>query len=296
MLLIGSHVGFNKDKQILGSLEEALSYDANTFMIYTGAPQNTRRNTIDQNLVKQAKEKMNELGYDYKKIIVHAPYIVNLANDDPEKYQFSIQFLKQEVKRVEELGLTYLVIHPGNHIGLGKEKGIENIVNALNEILNNTNVVILLETMSGKGTEIGSNFLELKKIIDGVNCKPNIGVCMDTCHLHDAGYDLENFDDILKEFDELIGLDYLKCIHINDSKNERDAHKDRHENFGFGYIGFNTLINIAYHEKLVDIPKILETPYVEKLFPPYKYEIEMIRKKEYNDQLKLKIQEMVNNK
>jgi len=294
MLLIGSHVSFNKEKGILGSLEEALSYNANTFMIYTGAPQNTIRSYIDKNKVKLAKEKMESLGLDYTKIIVHAPYIINLANNkERDKYQFSIQFLKQEIKRVEDLELKYLVIHPGNHVGLGSTIAIQNIIDALNEVLKNTEVTILLETMSGKGTEIGSNFKEIKEIIDGVENKQNIGVCMDTCHLHDAGYSLENFDLILDDFDKIIGLGYLKCLHINDSKNDKNTHKDRHENFGFGYLGFDNLINIIYHSKLVDIPKILETPYVENN-APYKYEIEMIRNKVFDESLKEKIQESTN--
>ena len=285
MLIIGSHVGFNKNTQLLGSLDEALSYGSNTFMFYTGAPQNTARYPINDELTYLALEKMKEHEIDYEKIIVHAPYIVNLANRlDDEKYQFAINFLTQEVERCDILGIKNLVLHPGSHVGQGVKEGIKNIVNALNEILPKGNVCILLETMSGKGTEIGSNFSELKEIIEGVSDKSKIGVCMDTCHLHDSGYNLNDFDKILEEFDSIIGINYLKCIHINDSKNICGAKKDRHENIGNGYIGFDNLIKIIYHDKLKGIPKILETPYVEQN-PPYKEEIEMIRNKSFNNNL-----------
>ena len=284
MLIIGSHVGFNKDKQLLGSLEEALSYNANTFMFYTGAPQNTKRVEINDDLTKKAILKMKENNIDINNIIVHAPYIINLANNkEDDKYDFSIRFLIEEIKRCESLKIKYLVLHPGSHVGLGVDIGIKNIIFALNKVLENDNsVTILLETMAGKGTEVGSNFLELKKIIDGVNRKELIGVCMDTCHMNDSGLDLSNFNNILDLFDKEIGLSYLKCIHINDSKNIIASKKDRHENIGYGTIGFSNLINIIYNERIINIPHILETPYVGE-FAPYKEEIEMIRKKEFKD-------------
>jgi len=283
MLIIGSHVGFNKNTQLLGSLDEALSYGSNTFMFYTGAPQNTARYPINDELTYLALEKMKEHEIDYEKIIVHAPYIVNLANRlDDEKYQFAINFLTQEVERCDILGIKNLVLHPGSHVGQGVKEGIRNIVNALNEILPKGNVCILLETMSGKGTEIGSNFSELKEIIEGVSDKSKIGVCMDTCHLHDSGYNLNDFDKILEEFDSIIGINYLKCIHINDSKNICGAKKDRHENIGNGYIGFDNLIKIIYNSRLENIPKILETPYINEK-APYKEEIKMIREKKYEN-------------
>lgn len=281
-MIIGSHVSFRKDNQLLGSLNEALSYGANTFMFYTGAPQNTARYPIDLDITKNAVLKMKELNFDYSKVIVHAPYIINLANDDVNKYNFAISFLKEEIKRCELLGIKYLVLHPGSHVGLGILKGIENIVFALNQVLNNTSVMILIETMAGKGSEVGSNFSEIKQIIDGVNNKDNIGVCMDTCHLNDAGYDVSNFDNVLDEFDKIVGLKYLHCIHINDSKNVKGAHKDRHENIGYGEIGFDNMINIIYNERLKDIPFILETPYINEK-APYKEEIEMIRNKVFTD-------------
>ena len=287
MLIIGSHVSFNKEKQLMGSLDEALSYESNTFMFYTGAPQNTRRYEINDNLTNQALEKMKNNNIDINNIIVHAPYIINLANDkENDKYDFSINFLKQEIERCEELKISYLVLHPGSHVGLGIEKGINNIIHALNEVLkDDKNVTILLETMAGKGTEVGSNFQELKAIIDGIDKKELIGVCMDTCHLNDSGYDITNFDSILDEFDRIVGLSYLKCIHINDSKNIKGAKKDRHENIGYGSLGFDNLIKIIYNPKLENIPKILETPYINDK-PPYKEEITMIREKKFNDNLK----------
>ena len=289
MLTIGSHVSFNSKDQLLGSLNEALGYGANTFMFYTGAPQNTARSKINDEITLEALQVMKENNIDYSKVIVHAPYIINLANNkEDDKYDFSIRFLKEEVSRCEQLGIKYLVLHPGSHVGLGTSVGIENIINALNIILKDTSVVILLETMAGKGTEIGSNFNELKQIIDGVEHKQNIGVCMDTCHLSDSGYDISDFDKLLDEFDKIIGLSYVKCIHINDSKNPSSSHKDRHENFGFGYLGFDNLINIIYNPRLEEIPKILETPWVEQK-PPYKYEIEMIRNKKFDPELKSKI-------
>ena len=291
MLYIGSHVGFNKNTQILGSLEEALSYGANTFMFYTGAPQNTNRCEIEDGLTLEALTKMKELGLDYSKVVVHAPYIINLCNEN--NFEFSVNFLTQEVERVNKLGVKYMVLHPGSHVGLGEETGLNNIIKGLNIVLNNVkdnnNVIILLETMAGKGSELGKTTEELKYIIDNIEDKSHIGVCLDTCHLNDAGYDLKEFDKYLDEFDKLIGINKIGCIHVNDSKNEINAHKDRHENIGFGTIGFYTLIKIIYNERLGDIPRILETPYVDKVYPPYKYEIEMIRNKEFDKDLLDKI-------
>ena len=277
-MIIGSHVSFKKESQLLGSLEEALSYGANTFMFYTGAPQNTSRYPIDLEITKKAVDRMQELGIDYNKVIVHAPYIVNLANGEEEKYNFAIKFLKEEVKRCELLGIKYLVLHPGSHVGQGIDKGIENIVFGLNQVLQDSQVTILIETMAGKGSEVGSNFSEIKRIIDGIENKACIGVCMDTCHLNDSGYDVSDFNHVLDEFDSIIGLKYLHCIHINDTKNIKGAHKDRHENIGYGEIGFENMIKIIYNNRLKDIPKILETPYINNR-APYKEEIEMIKNK-----------------
>ena len=279
MLIIGSHVGYKKDSGLVGSVKEALSYKANTFMFYTGAPQNTVRSSIDLNNVKEAYKLMEENNINKNNVIVHAPYIINLANGDESKFNFSCNFLSEELNRVNTFGMKYLVLHPGSHVGLGVDEGISNIVKALNLVLSkdDSNVMILLETMAGKGSEVGRTFEELKRIIDGVSRKERIGVCLDTCHLNDAGYDLNNFDDVLDEFDKLIGIDKIKCIHINDSKNTLDSHKDRHENIGRGTIGLDTLIKVINNPKLKDVPKILETPYIDGI-APYKEEIELIRK------------------
>lgn len=285
MLLIGSHVSFDKKDQLVKSTKEAISYNATTFMFYTGAPQNTNRSKIDIEKTKEAVKLMNENNIDYSQVIVHAPYIINLANIN--NMDFSIRFLVEELARCNELGIDKVVLHPGSHVGLGIDKGIENIIFGLNKVfdLSKNNVKILLETMAGKGSEIGSNIDELKKIIDGIANKERIGICLDTCHLNDAGYNLTKFDELLTMIDNKIGLDKVMCIHINDSKNQIASHKDRHENIGLGTIGFETLNSIVHNPKLSKIPKILETPYVDKEYPPYKYEIEMLRKNKMNDNL-----------
>jgi len=294
MLLIGSHVGFKKDSQLLGSLKEALSYGANTFMFYTGAPQNTSRYPIQDGLTLEAFSLMKDQKIDYSKVVVHAPYIINLANDkDPDKFMFSVRFLQEELERCELLGIKQIVLHPGSHVGLGEDIAISNIAKGLNMILGTHSVTVLLETMAGKGTEVGSSLEEVKRIIDLVDDKEHIGVCLDTCHLNDAGYDMSDFDKFLEKFDAIIGLDKIGCIHINDSKNVRGSHKDRHENFGFGTLGFDTLISIVYHEKLKNVPKILETPYVDREYAPYRYEIEMIKNKKFDSSLLEKIREQV---
>ena len=284
-------MGFKKDSQLLGSLEEALSYNANTFMFYTGAPQNTKRNSIEDGLTLQALAIMKEKNIDYSKVVVHAPYIINLCNE--ANFEFSVNFLTEELERVNQLGIKYLVLHPGSHVGLGVDQGIANIIKgidlALESVKDSNNVIILLETMAGKGSEIGKTIEETKQIIEGIKDKNHIGVCLDTCHLNDAGYDMSKFDEYLDLFEKEIGIDKIGCIHINDSKNGINSHKDRHENIGFGTIGFDNLISIIYNDRIKDIPKILETPYVDKKYPPYKYEIEMIRNKKFDDKLLEKI-------
>lgn len=289
-LIIGSHVSFKSDDQLIGSVKEALSYGSNTFMFYTGAPQNTKRVPIDDMKTYEALKLMKENDIDLRNVIVHAPYIINPANYGNR--EFSIDFLRQEIERVESLGVTKLVLHPGSHVGLGEQAGIKNIIDVLNStISSDTNVDICLETMAGKGSELGTNFKQLKEIIDGVEYNDKIKVCLDTCHINDAGYDLNDFDKILEEFDNIIGLEKLACIHINDSKNIKESHKDRHENIGYGTIGFNNLLKVIYNPKLDRIPKILETPYIvdldtnKKSYPPYKFEIDMIRNKKFNENL-----------
>lgn len=296
-LIIGSHVSYNNKSQLLGSVKEALSYKANTFMFYTGAPQNTNRSVIEDSLTMEAYKLMKENNIVLEKVIVHAPYIVNLANFN--NFDFSVSFLINEVERCSTLGIKYLVLHPGSAVNCSREEAINNISKGLNLILDNDyDVTILLETMAGKGNEIGKTFEELKAIIDKIKYQDKIGVCIDTCHLNDAGYDMSNFDEVLDNFDKVIGINKIGCIHVNDSKNEISSHKDRHENIGFGTIGFDNLIKIIYNDKLESIPKILETPYVtkddnskEKVYPPYKYEIEMIRNKKFDSNLITKIRE-----
>ena len=290
-LIIGSHVKFNKDEQLIASVKEAISYKCNAFMFYTGAPQNTNRSEINDFKTIEALNLMKDNGIDIKNVIVHAPYIINLAN--PKNLDFSVEFLKQELERVDRLGVKYMVLHPGSHVGLGIDEGINNISLGLNRVLESYsgNVMILLETMAGKGSEVGVNFNELKRIIDKVNYSNRIGICLDTCHLNDAGYDISKFDEVLDSFDEIIGLEKIKCVHVNDSKNIVNSHKDRHENIGLGTIGFDTLINVLYNERLVNVPKILETPYINGDYPPYKFEIEMIRNKEFNSNL---IEDIIN--
>lgn len=299
-LIIGSHVSFNNTTQLIGSVKEALSYGSNTFMFYTGAPQNTKRGEIKDELTYEAYKIMKENNIDLSKVVIHAPYIVNLGN--LENFEFSVSFLKQEIARANQLGIKNVVLHPGSSVSYDRFDSISSIIKGLNLILdNNYDVTICLETMAGKGTEIGCNMEEIKTIIDGVKYKNKIGVCLDTCHLSDSGIDVSKFDEYLDLFDKEIGLDYIKVIHINDSKNEQGTHKDRHENIGLGTIGFNNLINIIYNEKLKDIPKILETPYVtkndnskEKEYPPYKQEIEMIRNKIFDNNLIDKIRNYYN--
>ncbi|MCH7321104.1 deoxyribonuclease IV [Solibacillus sp. MA9] len=289
-MLLGSHVSMSGKKMLLGSSEEALSYGANTFMIYTGAPQNTRRKPIEELNIMKGLLHMQENGMS--NIVVHAPYIINLGNTTkPETFELGVNFLQEEIKRTAALEATQIVLHPGAHVGAGVDAGIAKIVEGLNEVLSQDYPVqIALETMAGKGTEIGRNFEELARIIDGVTNNERLSICMDTCHIHDGGYDIVNdFDGVLNEFDKTIGLDRLKVLHINDSKNVRGAAKDRHENIGFGEIGFDTLKYIVHHPQLMHLPKILETPFVgsdaKNKLAPYKHEIAMLRDGEFRPEL-----------
>ena len=283
-MIIGSHVHF-KTKQILDSALEAVQYNADTFMFYTGAPQNTIRSSIKKEYLEEAKKIMAENNIDINNVICHAPYIINLANNlDEHKYEFSKEFLRKELDRCEELEVKYLVLHPGSSVKIDRNIAIDNIVRAINDITKEDDkCIILLETMAGKGTEIGCNLDEIAYIVK--NVKNRIGVCLDTCHLNDSGVNINNFDDYLDEFDKQVGIDKIKCVHINDSKNEINTHKDRHENFGFGTIGFDALMNVINNSRLKDVPKILETPYIEDK-PPYKFEIEMIKEGKFNPNLK----------
>lgn len=255
-------------------------------MFYTGAPQNTVRSKINDECTKEALKLMNENGIELKNVICHAPYIVNLANNkDESKYEFSKNFLKGEITRCNTLGIKYIVLHPGSSVGIERLTALDNIANALTNILEgNEDVTILLETMAGKGTELGINIDELKYLIKSVN-SDKLGVCLDTCHLNDSGVDINNFEMYLNIFDREIGLDKVHCIHINDSKNPLGSRKDRHENIGFGTIGFEALYKVCTTERLKDVPKILETPYINGK-APYKEEIEELRNNKFNPNLK----------
>ncbi|OFV62354.1 deoxyribonuclease IV [Mammaliicoccus sciuri] len=293
-MLIGSHVSMSGKKMLLQAAEEAASYNASTFMIYTGAPQNTRRKKIEDLNIENGKTAMKE--YGLSNIVVHAPYIINIANTTkPEVFNLGVEFLQSEIERTEALGAKDIVLHPGAHVGAGEEKGIQKIIEGLNEVLtNNNDVRIALETMAGKGSECGKTFEELAQIIDGVNHNERLSVCFDTCHTNDAGYNVkDDFDGVLNEFDKIVGIDRIKVLHVNDSKNPQGARKDRHENIGFGSIGYDALHYIVHHDAFKDVPKILETPYVgddkKNKKPPYNYEIEMIKNGTFDPDLKEKI-------
>ncbi|WP_066192940.1 MULTISPECIES: deoxyribonuclease IV [Gracilibacillus] len=294
MLKIGSHVSMSGKKMLLGSSEEAASYGANAMMIYTGAPQNTRRKAIEELNIDTAQTHMQEHGI--ADVVVHAPYIINIGNTVKEEtFDLGVRFLKSEIDRTEAIGAKQIVLHPGAHVGQGADAGIVKIIEGLNQVLDpEQDVQIALETMAGKGSEVGRSFDELAKIIDGVTHNEKLSICLDTCHIHDAGYDVVNdFDGVLDAFDKIIGLDRLKVVHVNDSKNIQGAGKDRHENIGFGHIGFDALNYVVHHEQLKDLPKILETPYVgedkKNKKPPYKFEIDMLRKEAFVPDLKEQI-------
>lgn len=299
MLKIGSHVGMSGKEMMAGSVKEALSYEANTFMIYTGAPQNTKRKDISELNIAPAWELMKSGGID--EFVIHAPYIINLGNSvKPETFEIAVNFLRLEMERGEAMGSRVIVLHPGAHVGEGAKAGIKKIVEGLNEVLTKeTKINIALETMAGKGSEIGKSFEELAEIYDGVKYSEKLRVCFDTCHVSDAGYDIiHDFDGVIEHFDRLIGKNQIAVFHINDSKNEPGAAKDRHENIGFGHIGFEALNAIVHHRDFMEIPKILETPYikpedtkrhaffgvsgeVKKAFAPYKKEIECLRSQKF---------------
>ncbi|MFC6296010.1 deoxyribonuclease IV [Lactiplantibacillus daoliensis] len=290
MLRLGSHVSMKAPEMLLGSAKDAVSYGANTFMVYTGAPQNTRRKPIDELNIPAAKRVMAE--HDLQQIVVHAPYIINLGNTKkPGYFEFATDFLVQEIERAEAMGATQLTLHPGAHIGAGADVAIAQIVKGLNTVIRpDQKIQIALETMAGKGTEVGRTFEELAQMIDGVTYNEKLSVTFDTCHTSDAGYNIkDDFDGVLNEFDHVIGIERLKVIHLNDSKNPQGAHKDRHTNIGMGTIGFEALNKVAHEPQLDDVSKILETPYVgedkKHQVAPYKYEIAMLKAGQFNPNL-----------
>ena len=258
-MIIGSHVSMSGKDMLLGSVKEALSYGANTFMFYTGAPQNTRRKAISELKVEEAKALMKENNIDLKNVVVHAPYIINLANTVKEEtFELAVNFLKQELQRCQDIGTSILVLHPGSHVKAGEEVGLQQIIKGLNEVLKDTPYQgkIALETMAGKGSELGKTFEEINYLISHCDYPEKLGVCLDTCHIHD--------------------------VHLNDSKNVKGAHKDRHANLGLGEIGFDILNGIAHNERIKDVPKILETPYIDGK-APYKEEIDMLKNQEFRN-------------
>ena len=283
---------------LLGASEEAASYGANTFMIYTGAPQNTRRKKIEDLNIAAGLLHMEENGMS--DIVVHAPYIINIGNAvNPATFQLGVDFLRSEIERTEAIGASQIVLHPGAHVGEGSEIGIKKIIEGLNEVITpDQKVQIALETMAGKGSECGRSFEELAMIFDGVTHNDKLSVCFDTCHTHDAGYDIVNdFDGVLNHFDKTIGADRIKVLHINDSKNECGMRKDRHENLGYGKIGFQPLHYIVHHPQLTTVPKILETPFVgtdkNNKKAPYKYEIDMLKTGAWTDFQATMLEQMV---
>jgi deoxyribonuclease-4 len=285
---LGSHVSIS-GKGLLAASEEAAEYGSTTFMIYTGAPQNTIRKKLENLNIEEGQKHMEEHGL--RDIVVHAPYIINLASFKPDTFELAVTFLRKELDRTTAIGSKYIVLHPGSHTGKGEEYAIDRIAEGLNEVLDKEHdIFIALETMAGKGSEVAYKFEHIAELMDKTKLNEKLGVCLDTCHIHDAGYDIVNdFDGVLKEFDKIVGLDRLKVVHVNDSKNPKGARKDRHENIGFGHIGFEALNYIVHHEALKDIPKILETPYVGekgKGVAPYKHEIEMLREKTFDSTLK----------
>ncbi len=289
---IGSHVSMSGEKMYLGSVLEALEYQANAFMVYTGAPQNTIRKKLSDLRIEEAVKLMEEKGLSFDDVVVHAPYIINLANPDQTKRDFAIEFLTEEVKRTHAMHAKQIVLHPGSAVGKDRNQAVLWIAEGVNQVIKNTPhipVKIALETMAGKGNEVGKTFEELKAIIDLIEDQERVSVCFDTCHTHDAGYDVkDNFKGVISEFDKIVGKKKISVFHVNDSKNIKGAAKDRHENFGFGNIGFDSLIEVIYHQDFINVPKILETPYIEDK-PPYQEEIEMIRSKQFDPELVNKI-------
>lgn len=283
---LGCHVGMAGKEMFLASAKEAASYGANVFMLYTGAPQNTRRKDISELNIEAGWEYARQHGID--EIVVHAPYIINLANTvKPETYELAVEFLEKEIIRTAAMRSRIMVLHPGSHVNAGVEAGIAQVIKGLNTVLNQNDddVYIALETMAGKGSEVGRTFEELKAIYDGVDKKDRLRVCFDTCHVNDAGYDIVNhYDEVFEEFDKVIGLDQIAVFHINDSMNPLGAHKDRHANIDKGSIGYETLHRLVHDERFIDVPKILETPWLaeegsdKKTKPPYKEEIEWLLK------------------
>lgn len=276
-MILGCHVQMKAPLYLEGSVKEALSYGANALMIYTGAPQNARRKEVSRLHIDEARQLLQEAGIPLSRLVVHAPYIINPANSvNVETGQFAVNFLQKEIERVQAIGASYIVLHPGSYTTADLSTGIHTAVKHLNQVDVPENITICLETMAGKGTEIGTTFDQLAEILNGLKQQDRYGICLDTCHIHDAGYNVSDFDAVLDQFDHVIGLNKLHVIHLNDSKNIRGSHKDRHANIGRGTIGFQTLLAVADNARCSTVPKILETPYVDGK-PVYKEEINALK-------------------
>ena len=284
MIKLGSHVGMAGKDMFLASVKEAESYGANVLMLYTGAPQNTRRKEIKDLNIEKGWEYAAQAGIN--EIVVHAPYIINLANTvKPEIFTLAVEFLEKEIIRTAAMRSKILVLHPGSCLDAGVDAGTAQIVKGLNQVLdqNEDDVFIALETMAGKGSEIGRSFEELARIYEGVHKKERLRVCFDTCHVNDAGYDLvHDYEGVFQHFDEVLGLGQIAVFHINDSMNPCGTHKDRHANIGKGYLGEEVLKKLVHDLRFEEIPKILETPWLceegsdKKTIPPYKEEIRQL--------------------
>lgn len=275
MIKIGSHVSFKKPNYLIGAIEESIQNGANSTMIYLGPPQSSFR-------VKPSEYKFKEYLENYKNIIksediiVHAPYIINLANSD--KKEFSTNFLIEEINRANYIGIKYLVLHPGAYTKYNKETALKTLIESLNFVISKTeNVIICLETMAGKGTEICTNFEDILFVINSINSK-RIAICLDTCHIWDAGYNIKKYEQFKKELIDKKIIDKIKVIHLNDSLNDLDSHKDRHANIDKGFIGLKTLKKFVHDKDFDNIPIILETPYIEGV-SPYKDEIKLLLNK-----------------
>lgn len=282
-MMLGCHISLSGPGYFLSSVEQALSFGCDTFMFYTGAPQNAVRADLAKMRIEEGQRKWMESGHRLSDLVVHAPYIINLACDkDEEKYSYALKLLESELRRAKAFGANRLVLHPGCHLGQGFEEGKAALCKALDQATSDIDgISIAIESMAGKGSEIGVGFSQLRQIIDGCRNPERIGVCLDSCHLSDSGIDVSDAERLFDEFDRQVGLDKLLVFHLNDSKNPIGSHKDRHENIGMGHIGFEALCALAHSKALQGVPTILETPYFNGK-PPYKKEIEMLRSSEFD--------------
>lgn len=272
MIIIGPHISIAKG--YAKAAKTAVEIGANTFQFFSRNPRGGNAREFDTKDIANFQEIRKE--NNFGPLLAHAPYTMNLAAAKDDVYEFGRKVIKEDIERMDSLGIEYICFHPGSHVGVGIDAGINKIIAALNEALTgNENITVLLETMSGKGTEIGFEFEQIKRIIDGVEHNEKLGVCLDTCHIFSAGYDIvNNLDEVLNQFDEIIGLDRLKTIHLNDSMMGFDEKKDRHSVIGEGKIGLDAIINFMTHPKIKDLPFFLETPLEDE---GHKKEIKMLR-------------------